>query len=49
MVYKIVIGIIVKYRKVLMPEFGIETMYRKVLIPEKGIDTKTSCGNNKIL
>ena len=33
-------GIVVRYQKVLIPEFGIETRYRKVSIPEKGIDTQ---------
>ena len=33
-------GIMVRYRKVPIPEFGIESRYRKVSIPEKGIDTQ---------
>ena len=33
-------GIMVRYRKVSIPEFGIKTTYRKVSIPEKGIDTQ---------
>ena len=31
----------IKYQKVLIPEFGIKTRYRKVSIPEKGIEVLT--------
>ena len=34
------IGTMVRYQKVLIPEYGKETGYRKVSIPEKGIDTQ---------
>ena len=30
----------VRYRKVSIPEFGIETRYQKVSIPGKGIDNQ---------
>ena len=35
-------GIIVRYLKVLIPEFGIETGYGKVSIPEKVMIPTTS-------